>query len=65
MITKTYGNEFFGRPRELLAQMKKDGFRFTNESCPVKLTEPREINLNEDGSVTYTQWFLTDDGVKI
>ena len=50
---------------EILEQMKKDGFKFDREICPIKLSEPKEIHPNDDGTVTYTQWFLTDDGTLI
>jgi len=56
MITKTYGKEFFGQPAKLLEQMKKDGFAFVSEICPIKLKEPKEIHPNDDGSTTFTQW---------
>ena len=56
MITKTYGKEYFGKPTKLLAQMKADGFVFDTESCPIKLSEPKEVHPNDDGSTTFTQW---------
>jgi hypothetical protein len=64
MLQRTYGSEFYGDPSGLLEQMKKDGFKFDSESCPIKLSEPKEIHPNDDGTVTYTQWDPNDSDIE-
>ena len=57
MITKTYTKEaYFGKPDKLFDQMTKDGFRFTRTTCPFKLAEPKDIEVHNNGDITYTQW---------
>ena len=43
-------------PVRLVANLKRRGFRFISDSCPVKLVRPFTIEPKLDGTFVYTQW---------
>ena len=43
-------------PHGVVEELKKHGFKFLSESCPIKFAPNFEQIVNADDSVTYKQW---------
>jgi hypothetical protein len=44
------------KPEWMLAGMKKAGFVFDSDTCPIKITKPWTRVENVDDTVTWIQW---------
>jgi len=43
-------------PVRFTAHLKRRGFRFISERCPVQLAKPFTMEKMPDGTVVWTQW---------